>query len=87
MFLIHHSTFNALKIAQDILDHDRLIIWKNDILGVYRDRELMTYTHHESQAIVHEFHDMFQIAKRCTLLCDPLRKKLEKILFVCTALS
>jgi hypothetical protein len=77
-------TFNALKVAQEILDTNcTIVVYENKIGVLHPHGEEKIYTSAESKKIIGEFHEMFNIAKRCTLLCDPLRKKLQKILFIC----
>lgn len=80
----HRKTFDALRVAQDILDHNRVIVVYGDKVGIMQEGKRETvYTPDESTLIIKEFHEMFNIAKRCTLMCDPLRKKLQELLFVC----
>ena len=60
-----------------------LVVYGNKIGVVYDDGRESVFSPEESKALINEFHEMFHIAKRCTLLCDPLRKKLQEILFIC----
>lgn len=76
--------FDALRTAQDILDHNRTIVVYDDKIGVvYADGTEMVHSAAESHRVIKEFHEMFDIAKKCTLMCDPLRKKLQELLFIC----
>ena len=78
------QSFNALKIAQDILDHNRtIVVYGNKIGVVHAEGKESVYSATESQKVMTEFHEMFDIAKRCTHLCDPLRQKLQELLFIC----
>lgn len=82
--LLRECIFNPLKAAQDIVDHNRTIVLYGAQIGVrHSNGTEIIYSVPESKLIMKEFHEMFDIAKRCTHMCDPLRAKLRELLFVC----
>ena len=81
----NHSTqkFDPLEIAQEILDYNKTLIWKDGRLGVHEWGKYRLYGVKESALILNEFMDMSNIAKRCSSFTDPIRHKLEAILGTC----
>ena len=67
--------FNALKIAQDILD--------NNLVVELCDGKLIvagyTYSKEQSDLIRAELEDMRRLSMRCTFVSDPVRTKLEAL--------
>lgn len=79
----NQKKFDSLQIAQDILDFEKIVIWKNGRLGVQEWDNFRLYGQQETKKILAEFHDMLNIAKRCKMVTDPFLQKLMTIVLIC----